>query len=727
MKKFSLLLIGLFVSAFIFAQTNISFNELAPGSSNAPQKAAKSNAKGSWTLQFTHSVKGGGTAGCETDGNYYYVTVWNGDSIFKYDMQGNYVGGFVISGVGHLRDLAYDGTYFYGGRSTNTIYKMKFDTAVPYLVSTITNTPVSVRNICYDPTADNGNGGFWIGNWSTDLKLISRTGTTLATIPSTVHGLKSTYGTAYDTISPGGPYIWAISAGNPANTTLFRVKVSTGQVGLTHDLTTDLVQTGEIGGGLWIEPGIVSGTVTLGGLIQNKEIFGFDLATTVPDTFDIGIASLNIPNMVPIGQNVDIKGDIENTGATAITSFDLHYSVDGGTAVTQNVTGVNIPSNTTYSFTHSTPWVPTSGVHTVTVWTTNPNGHQDQNTANDTATATATGFNSANSVPRTVLMETFTSSTCGPCVNGNINIGNILAANQGKWACIKYQMSWPGSGDPYYTAEGGVRRQFYGVNSVPRQEIDGGYDGNSSSVTQTDFDAAYNTPAFVAMDAYMIMDTVSHHLTVGVNIDPKMDLPNDAKLFIGIVERTTYNNVGSNGETEFHWVMKKMIPDANGTAVPATSGNPFSKYFNYTFQGNYRLPANAQSPINHATEHSVEEFSDLVAVCWIQNATTKTVYQSCISSVTLGVAENHPEKLITKAYPNPATDIVNIEFNLPEAQKVTLEVFSATGQKVKDMNFGKQNAGSTTLKVDVGNFDKGIYFFRFMIGNTLYVKPVTIR
>ena len=726
MRKFTLFFIGLFVSAMMFAQYGNPMDEVSPNASNAPQHVNKTSSKGNWTVQFTHNVKGGGTAGCETDGTYFYVTVWNGDSIFKYDMQGNYVGGFTVTGVNHLRDLAYDGTYFYGGKSSSTIYKMRFDTTAPYVVSTI-STPVSVRNICYDPAADNGNGGFWIGNWSTDLKLVSRTGTTLATIPSTTHNLKSTYGTAYDTISPGGPYIWAISAGNPANTTLFRISVATGQQTITHDLTTDVCQAGEIGGGLWIEPGIVSGTVTLGGLIQNTKIFGFDLATTVPDTFDIGIKSLNIPNKVPIGQNVDIKGDIDNPGSSAITSYDLHYSVDGGAAVTQNVTGVNIPAFGSASFTHSTPWTPTSGIHTIKVWTTNPNGHADQNTSNDTMIATATGYNAANAVPRTVLMETFTSSTCGPCVNGNVNITQILNANQGKWACIKYQMSWPGNGDPYYTLEGGVRRQFYGVNSVPRQEIDGGYDGNSSSVTQADFDAAYNTPAFVGMDAYMVMDTVKQHLTVGVNIDPKMDLPSTAKLFIGIVERKTTKNVGSNGETAFFWVMKKMIPDANGTSVPATSGTPFSKYFNYTFNGSYRLPPNGKSPIDHTKEHSVEEFSDLVAICWIQNSSTKEVYQACISSVTLGMAENHPEKLVAKAYPNPATSTVNFDLNLNTSERVSVEIVSMTGQKIKDIDFGVLAAGAQKVSADVTNFESGIYFFRFKIGNALYVKPVTIR
>ena len=62
-------------------------------------------------------------------------------------------------------------------------------------------------------------------------------------------------------------------------------------------------------------------------------------------------------------------------------------------------------------------------------------------------------------------------------------------------------MSWPGTGDPYYTTEGGARRSFYGINSVPRVEIDGGWDSNGNNVTQAVFDQYQNVPAFVEMDA----------------------------------------------------------------------------------------------------------------------------------------------------------------------------------------------------------------------------------
>ena len=58
---------------------------------------------------------------------------------------------------------------------------------------------------------------------------------------------------------------------------------------------------------------------------------------------------------------------------------------------------------------------------------------------------------------------------------------------------------------------------------------------------------------------------------MNITIDPIEDFnSNNLKLFVGIFEYTTYNNIATNGETEFLHVMKKMIP--------SSSGKPFQLY-----------------------------------------------------------------------------------------------------------------------------------------------------
>jgi hypothetical protein len=308
------------------------------------------------------------------------------------------------------------------------------------------------------------------------------------------------------------------------------------------------------------------------------------------------------------------------------------------------------------------------------------------------------------------LHEIFTSSTCGPCQSGNTNVQSIFDNNPSKWTCIKYQMSWPGSGDPYYTAEGGVRRQYYGVTAVPDQKVDGGhaFDGNSNSYSESDLNAAYAVPAFVDISANMTITPGNQKVELSINISNNIDLPANTKLFVGIIEQKTTQNVGGNGETEFHYVMKKMLPDAQGKVIgPLNADAGHTENMSYTFNGSYRLPPNANAPIDHTTEHSVEEFNDLNAVIWLQNPSTMKVYQSAFAITPVGMDENTeaPQMLV---YPNPASDLLNVDMGITDSQETKLTIVNSMGQTV----YHKEGNMQGTIQMDLSSYAEGIYFIR---------------
>ncbi|MBM3437479.1 MAG: carboxypeptidase regulatory-like domain-containing protein, partial [Bacteroidetes bacterium] len=94
---------------------------------SASLQITSKNPKDFMDLQFQYPVEvGGGEAGIETDGEFLYTTKWNGAEIYKYATNGTYLGSFTIDGASALRDLAYDGTYFYGGAGLTTVYEMDF-------------------------------------------------------------------------------------------------------------------------------------------------------------------------------------------------------------------------------------------------------------------------------------------------------------------------------------------------------------------------------------------------------------------------------------------------------------------------------------------------------------------------------------------------------------------------------------------------------------------------
>ena len=132
------------------------------------------NSRDMWDLEYEFNGTSGYQYGVASDGEYIYTSSWSASStsmFYKYDLQGNFIEEFNISGCGQLRGMTYDGEYFYGVANSSTIYCV--DLANHTLVSSTSSAYGAMRAITYDPERD----GFWVvGNWSGALTLVSRAG-----------------------------------------------------------------------------------------------------------------------------------------------------------------------------------------------------------------------------------------------------------------------------------------------------------------------------------------------------------------------------------------------------------------------------------------------------------------------------------------------------------------------------------------------------------------------
>ena len=211
-----------------------------------------------WDVMFTFNAAGASRPGVETDGTYIYTAQWNGGNFGKFQNSGGtwtLVNEFTVAGASNIRDLAYDGTYFYGGSASTTIYKMDFNTQT--LVGTISTSGVNVRHIGFDPV----NNGFWTGDWAT-MSLVSMTGATVQTANT---GLSAQYGNAYDPQSSGGPFLWIYDQ-NGSGADLHQMAIATMTMTGVTKATTDLpgFLGGSIAGGLASDNGnLVAGKFIL--------------------------------------------------------------------------------------------------------------------------------------------------------------------------------------------------------------------------------------------------------------------------------------------------------------------------------------------------------------------------------------------------------------------------------------------------------------------------------
>ena len=450
-----------------------------------------------------------------------------------------------------------------------------------------------------------------------------------------------------------------------------------------------------------------------------------NITCSTPSALDMKGVDMTTPSTIILANGpVTVSGKLQNMGTTTVTSMDVNYSVDGGATVTESLSGLSLATGDYYDFNHGTTWSPTAaGVYDIAVWATNINGASDMNTANDMVSGQVTVYD--NATIKRPMLESFTSSTCGPCVAGNVNVASVLTAySDDQYSLLKYQMSWPGSGDPYYTLEGGDRRTYYNVNAVPDFILDGNvWQGNSSSLLNSQVDAVLANPAFAEISSYFTVTGQTVDITVSIN--PIGDFANSLTLYTAIYEIKTYNNVGSNGETEFGNVMKKMVPGSMGFALPTLqTGVTVVENFSHTFQGSYTLPPDANSPIDHTTQHSIEDFNNLGVVTWIQDDATKEVIQSTVSSISgTNVEELSTTKLML--FPNPAENTATVAFEGLEGSDIKIDLYNLLGELVFTGNHTSAS-NFDYYNIDVTTLNNGIYNLVLTVGESMTTKKLQI-
>ncbi len=370
---------------------------------------------------------------------------------------------------------------------------------------------------------------------------------------------------------------------------------------ISAETVTILVNNTDVGSGAFQFCLVVTGSSQ-----SFKDWFFDDITLLDPLTNDAGMASIGVPIMF-VG-NQAVSGKLVNVGETAINSIKVKWSLNEGDIHTTAYTGLNIATGSEFAYSCTDSIIAVPGVYNLKVWVSELNGSTtpDDNPANDFMIRSI-------SVPdhlvyRRPMFEEFTSSTCSPCASFNNSTFNpFIAAHGEEITLVKYQMNWPGSGDPYYTAEGGVRRSYYGVNAVPDLYVDGKVCGTNSTAVNNAFNTSKATMCYLEVQSQH--EIQGNNVIIDCNILPYANY-SGVTVQIAVLERKTTQNATTNGETEFHNVMMKMVPDASGTMVSLIANQPYN--LNYTVD---------------MTGTNVEEMSDLMVVVFLQ-ASNKEILNS---------------------------------------------------------------------------------------------------
>ena len=323
------------------------------------------------------------------------------------------------------------------------------------------------------------------------------------------------------------------------------------------------------------------------------------------DMLDLGISMINVPEEIGCGDKT-MGMMVRNFGTLDITSVEASYQIDDNQPVTETFS-VNIPPMETADLSFSVPANFAMGNYTLNMAILNVNGTADDDPTDDQLSKDITvNLGYAQKIP---LLEVFSSSSCEPCVALNAEMQELCDNNPGKYSFIKYPMNAPY--DPYFTPEVTQRGNHLPphrevpfapfvymdceclMNYAPTQELFNGHYEEPSPVEIRGSFYTEGTMIYVSADVLSYMDLV------------------DATIWVSVNEKVTTGNTGSNGETEFHHVMMKMLPDGNGKPFNIRQGEV--QHFDYNCDMSTTF---------------VEEMDDLEVVVWVEEPNVENTLNS---------------------------------------------------------------------------------------------------
>ena len=458
-----------------------------------------------------------------------------------------------------------------------------------------------------------------------------------------------------------------------------------------------------------------------------------------PTGLDAYLTSINTPSNIQFPLNLEVMGTVLNYGAENITSFDVSWT-DGTNSFTENFSGLNIANLETYDFTHADLLnITTQTTTSLTITIENVNGATDIDDTNNSLTSQINSYPFlANRIP---LYEHFTSNTCVPCAQFNPGFQLLLDANDVNNInntgvnAIKFQESYPGAPDQSYNTDVTNRASYYGVTGIPNAYID----GTSTSSSQAEIDANKDEPCFIDISGTAV-SAQGNDLTVDLSITSYQDYPN-ATVHIVLVEDEYNNSQGSNGETEFFQVARKMLPNSSGTTANLTSGNTITiseegffaygnvqpeGYNTWNGLGNCRVIAYIQNEDDQTVLQSrvieitgnttVAETYDCMANGCVDPGTGDGEFSSMEECTAACVSDiQHWDDFDLKLSPNPTTDMVQIQFQTIE-ENVRVTIYSITGQLVYQ-TIHNATQGSQSLQIDMRHLETGIYNLSIIQGD----------
>lgn len=279
---------------------------------------------------------------------------------------------------------------------------------------------------------------------------------------------------------------------------------------------------------------------------------------------------------------------------------------------------------------------------------------------------------------RVVLVEQFTNAGCPPCAASSPSVFSFVETNENDVVAIAYHTSFPYNDSLYFEnpGESDARVAYYSVAGVPYSIVDGNYYENSSSTFLQSISSTINTRKAVSagysIDS-LLLSLIGNQLTGSFKFTALSNHSSDSLIaHIVVIEKNVLKSSytlspGANNETEYGYVMRKMLPDQNGTVLVNTA-----------LGGSDTINVSCQL-------NKIKDLNQVKIIVFVQNHTTKEVYQADLFSPEMlptGIESKNRSGCKPVIYPNPANNYLNIWFECRQMVSY-IKIFNSQGKMVR--------------------------------------------
>ncbi|MBL7777076.1 MAG: Omp28-related outer membrane protein [Chitinophagales bacterium] len=459
-----------------------------------------------------------------------------------------------------------------------------------------------------------------------------------------------------------------------------------------------------------------------------------DIKLFEPLATDVAVSVLDLTKYVSLSDQ-PVKGTLTNNGYNAIGSVDLSYTVNGGAQVTQSFSGLNIQPFSTYNFQFSQKVaMSTAQVYDIVVTSSNPNNTSDANPANDSKNGSVAALSA---IPqKNVLIEEFTTAPCQFCTDGAVVIEDIVSSNS---FAIPVGIHAGFGTDAMTTTEASALASAF-ANGAPTANIDRVYYkgqekvGISRNIWETKTIERHTQVTPAKLSGSSTYDAGTRALSVTVNATFFTEATGDFRINCYIVEDSVsgtgsgYNQVNYYNTQSGHPYYGKGNPiigyqhrhvertALGGTwgstgVIPATTvtGTDYTKTYTYTLPAGWN--ANRCHVVAFVHEYSSNYKSNKNEIYnAIEIPFNETVSQTSTPAVYTAITETGNPLNNVLVYPNPAKDVLYVEYTIAEPATLSFDITNMIGQSVYATSAVELGAGSFRTPMNISSLENGVYF-----------------